>query len=273
LELKGRSVLIIDDNATNRTMLSKSIQTMGATTAEADGAKAALAWLQRTKFELVVLDFQMPEVSGLDLALAIRKDPSCGSPAIIMLSSVGDMIPVESLQRLGIHRNLSKPTRRHELKEALINALTAQGETTNSHESYTDQLAGPLAGMKILVAEDNPVNQKVATKILESFGCQVDVVANGLVAIEYSNTVAYDLILMDLQMPIIDGYEAAIAIRRNEMSKSRKTPIVALTAHALDRDRAKCLGIGMDGFLTKPIKPNVLFQEIQKWRQTERLAA
>jgi CheY-like chemotaxis protein len=119
--------------------------------------------------------------------------------------------------------------------------------------------------MRVLVAEDNQVNQKVAQRILESFGCSVKVVANGLLAVEQIDIEHFDLVLMDLQMPVLDGYEAAIAIRRNQAQRGKKTPIVALTAHALDRDRAKCFGIGMDGFLTKPIKPTILLQEMQKW--------
>ncbi|MEQ1823774.1 MAG: response regulator [Fimbriimonadaceae bacterium] len=263
--LAGRSVLIVDDNETNRLMLSKTVEVLGAKATEARGAEEALGWLQKAHFDIVILDYQMPDCSGMDLALSMRKDPSCGHPAIIMLSSVGDMIPAESLQRLSIHRNLSKPCRRHELRAALSEALSIMDVENANRESHIRDLKGPLLGMRVLVAEDNQVNQKVAQRILESFGCSVKVVANGLLAIEQSDAEPFDVILMDLQMPVLDGYEAAIAIRRNQTAQGKKTPIIALTAHALDRDRAKCYGIGMDGFLTKPIKPNILLQELQKW--------
>lgn len=259
--LQGKSVLIVDDNLTNRRVLHKTLETWGAKVAEANCAREALVCLDENHYDLILLDFQMPETSGLELAQIIQKREMSPAPAMIMLSSVGDLIAKESLKRFGVFRNLAKPARKHELEQAISAALGNRKVEQISLQLATNR--GPLAGVRILVAEDNPVNRKVTSKMLLNMGASVQLAENGQEAAHAAEHNAFDIILMDLQMPVMDGFEATIAIRA--MPMRQRTPIIALTAHAMERDRIKCLSIGMDSYLSKPIKPSDLLEELLKW--------
>lgn len=267
--LVEKAVLIVDDNLTNRRVLRKTIESFGATVGEAGSAKEALACLEFKAYDLIILDFQMPEISGTELAQMIRQRSLAVQPAMVMLSSVGDMISKESLTRFGIFRNLSKPARKHELEQAICGALGHRRASQNLESSAE---AGPLTGVKILVAEDNHVNRKVTSKMLLNMGASVHLAENGKEAVDCAKGEEFDIILMDLQMPVMDGFEATTAIRT--LSNGRQTSIIALTAHAMERDRTRCLSIGMDGYLSKPIKPEDLLKELLNWvRNTDRVAA
>jgi two-component system sensor histidine kinase/response regulator len=261
--LSGKRVLIVDDNLTNRRVLCKTIESWGAAVSEAGNAVEALACLDFSAFDVVLLDFQMPETSGLELAQKIRQKELPVQPALVMLSSVGDLIAKESLVRYSIFRNLSKPARKHELEQALVDALSVRRVPFVPQSPGAS--SGPIAKMRVLVAEDNAVNRKVTSKMLQNLGCEVDLAENGEEAVNMASGVNYHVILMDLQMPVVDGFEATEAIRIRERTENRHTPIVALTAHAMHRDRAKCLAVGMDGYLSKPVKPNELLEELLQW--------
>lgn len=267
--LQGKHILIVDDNATNRKVLCKAIESWGASVGEASNAQEGLACMNFTSYDLIILDCQMPLISGLDLAAMIRRREDGATVPMIMLSSVGDLIPKETLTTLGIFRNLAKPARRHELEQAVVSAFSSWRPELSLDLSGGSH--GPLANVKLLVVEDNPVNRKVTSKMLENFGAKITIAENGLEAIHRAAGEKFDAILMDLQMPVKDGFEATEEIRKLE--SNRHVPIIALTAHAMERDRAKCLGAGMDGYLSKPIKPNDLLAEILKWCVTETASA
>lgn len=266
--LAGKRVLVVDDNLTNRRVLAKTLTGWGAEVGQANSAREALACLDFQDYDLIILDFQMPEVNGLDLAARVRKLSLPSQPAMIMLSSVGELVSKEQLTRLGVFRNLAKPARKHELEQAITAALGRRKAEMSICEPDDNQ---PLSHVRILVVEDNPVNRKVTSKMLMNMGADVAIAENGREAVDRVEETAFDLVLMDLQMPIMDGLEATQAIRKIE--NGAKSPIIALTAHAMERDRLQCMAAGMDGYLSKPIKPNDLLRELLQWVGADRLAA
>jgi CheY-like chemotaxis protein len=185
-------------------------------------------------------------------------------PSLIMLSSVGQLVGSEVLQAAGIIRSLTKPVRQSELLGVLAEAK--QGQVARRELAEQPLPDRHRSHLRILVVEDNFVNRKVCQKILERHGCAVEFAENGQEAVnQVENRPDYDLILMDLQMPIMDGFEATLAIRARDRKVGRHTPIVALTAHAMRGDREKCLALGMDDYLTKPVKPQDIDLVIQRW--------
>jgi CheY-like chemotaxis protein len=221
-------------------------------------------------YDLAILDMQMPEMDGIELAQRIKTNPSISSTQLIMLSSVGRGISEEA-QRVGIAACLTKPVRQSQLFDAIVKAMAS------AEESSTPALAGaPLATRHsiseakskarpthahLLLAEDNSVNQIVAMRMLEKLGYRVDIVANGLEAIEALSRIPYAAVLMDVQMPEMDGHEATAEIRRREREGEegiRRTPIIAMTANAMQGDREKALEIGMDDYVSKPVKAEEL---------------
>jgi CheY-like chemotaxis protein len=254
--LHGTSALIVDDNDTNRAILERQLAAFGMTTLSAPDAATALELLRQaaesgTLPDVAVLDRHMPGMDGLDLSRLISGDPTFQHLRVIMLTSA-------SSARAGIGESvvayLTKPVRRSELLDALTAAL-AVGEVPAAVEPVAPSAAPATLGagaVRVLVAEDNPVNQKVAAAMLKRLGYRVDVVANGSEAVDAVEHVPYAAVLMDCQMPEMNGYEATEEIRRRE-TPGHHIPIVALTASAIKGDEDKCLAAGMDAYVTKPV--------------------
>jgi CheY-like chemotaxis protein/HPt (histidine-containing phosphotransfer) domain-containing protein len=272
--LKGARVLIVDDNATNRTVLYHQVLAWGMLPQSASDARQALDKLRAATahqpFDVVLLDMEMPEMDGLALARAVRADPALRNVKLILLTSVGRLGGEPDLQQLGLDGVLVKPVRQSELYNCLITVLgvaTAELEATRETLPYATREEGK--GVRVLVAEDNAVNQQVAVLMLQARGYTVDVVNNGREALEALARADYDAILMDCQMPEMDGFEATAQIRAREGS-ARHTPIIALTAHALRGEREKCLAAGMDDYLAKPLTPDALYATLRRWLPTAR---
>jgi signal transduction histidine kinase/CheY-like chemotaxis protein len=266
-QLEGLAVLVVDDNATNCRILEDVLRNWRMNPTTARGGAEALRALDRAAaagepFPLVLLDAVMPEMDGFALAAEIRKRPELAGAAIMMLSSGDRRGDAERCRALGLVRYLVKPVKQSDLMDALVEALGASGPAAERPV----RLAGPaMVGaarraapvcrpLRVLLAEDNVVNQRLAIRLLEKQGHTVTPVLNGLAAVEAIGKQAFDVVLMDVQMPILDGFEATARIRRDEAAAGRRTPIIALTAHAMKGDRERCLAAGMDGYLSKPIQ-------------------
>ena len=268
--LSNRRVLVVDDNATNRKVLSQQLMYLGMSPDCVDGADAAMHALDaeplEPPFELAVLDYMMPGCDGLELGRRIAADPRFRRIRLVLLTSAGRMHSSEVLEKLGFAAYLQKPVTHRELRDCLRRVMSA--EVSKWHESTQPVVAGPrplggAAPPRILLAEDNPVNQKVARGALEKLRCSVDIVNNGAEAVDAWSTRAYDLILMDCQMPVMDGYQATRTIRSREQAGTR-IPILALTADALSSAEQECLAAGMDGYLIKPLDRKRLAESIER---------
>jgi len=255
--LQNKSVLVVDDNATNRLILRNYLHNWGVDPKLVDGAAPALAEMRKHRFDLVLSDMQMPETSGLELAQGIKEEFGDDSPPVMILTSMGDRIPRNVMKKSGIVECLMKPVFRPRLAGSLMRALApsevslmdADPETESIQETLTPKVK--FTG-KLLLAEDNPINRKLALKLLETLGYEADVAVNGNEAVDAVQAKDYGLILMDCQMPEMDGYEATRKIRAAGNKKS-SIPILALTANAMRGDREKCIAAGMDDYLAKPI--------------------
>lgn len=262
-DLASLRVLMVDDNATNRKVVTRLLGRHGVEMAEAAGAHSALPLLNSFQPDIVLLDYQMPGTDGLSLAKQIQEAMGDKAPSMVMLSSVGQLVDSDLLRAVGVDWSLTKPVRHRELLHALDQfrkgtdrkRALERAPLPNHHRST----------LHILVVEDNFVNRKVCEKILARHGCSLAFAENGKEAVDRCLEESFDLIFMDLQMPIMDGFEATLAIRRIDRDRGGHTPIVALTAHAMRGDREKCLAMGMDDYLTKPIKPEDLDRAIQRW--------
>lgn len=262
--LHGLSILVVDDNNTNRKVLTRFLSGEGCDVHVADHGASALTMLDKRTCDVVLLDYQMPDMDGVQLAREIQARFHGRAPAMVLLSSVSHLIGSEALASLGVLRSLTKPVRQHELLATLTEVR--RGLVTSAPSAEPLQVASPALGMRILVVEDNFVNRKVCEKILSRQGYEVHFAENGAEALTKSDAIAYDLVLMDLQMPVLDGFEATLAIRKRERGTNCRTPIVALTAHAMQGDREKCLAVGMDDYMTKPIKPQELEAMVERYR-------
>jgi signal transduction histidine kinase/DNA-binding response OmpR family regulator len=268
--LRGLHVLSVDDNATNRLILGQQLRSWGCRSVEAASGPEALTLLHDAlaadPFQLVLLDLQMPDMDGAQVAAAIRTDPRCAALPLVLLSSMGGMRGVETARSLGFDASLSKPVCQSTLLETVTAVLaqcaagSARGEATPTAPSD--------ARLAVLLAEDNPVNRTVLLTMLERLGCRTDTVVNGRDAVHavLRGEPRYDLVLMDVQMPELDGLEATVEIRRREAASGQRTPIVAITAHATAGQRERCLAAGMDDYLAKPVTLDDLRQKLSFWR-------
>ncbi len=264
-QLQGKHVLIVDDNPTNCRILSLQCRNWGLKALPVQSGAEALDHLRNgRKFDLGILDMQMPDMDGIELALAIRSLAISKDMPLIMLSSVGK--PEQRQQELETAHFqvfLSKPVKQFRLYKAFVEALgTSETEVNlkvNQKTSKIDHDLGNRHPLRILIAEDNPVNQKLAIRVLEKMGYRADAVGNGLEAIESLGRQLYDVVFMDVQMPEMDGLEATRRIRSN-FAKADQPRIIAMTANAMLGDRDLCLEAGMDDYITKPIR----FGEIQE---------
>jgi PAS domain S-box-containing protein len=266
--LVGQPVLIVDDNATNRRIFEEVLEAWGARPLAVDGGPAALEALRdaadrHEPFAAALVDGMMPGMDGEQLIGLIRAEPAIAGVPVLLLTSAGRPDDPARLQALGVAACLTKPVRQSELFNELTRAL---GPATDADRPTAPAAASPRAaaphGLRVLLAEDNLVNQKVAVYMLERLGHSVTVAGDGREALQALYGAAVDLVLMDLQMPGMDGFEALAAIRASESTASRRLPVIALTAHAMKGDRERCLAAGFDGYITKPIREPDLRAEL-----------
>jgi signal transduction histidine kinase/CheY-like chemotaxis protein len=268
LRLLGVSALIVDDNATNRRILADTLLRWGMQPTCVTGGKEALEALgqaaaQGSPFPLVLSDVQMPEMDGFELADRIRRNPALAGVTIMMLTSGAQREDAARCRELGVACHLTKPIRQVELRAAIVRALggspvKAQRE---SPAALPESREG-RAGLRVLVAEDNAVNQQLARRLLEKRGHTVILAGNGLEALASLVRDSFDVVLMDVQMPEMDGFEATAAIREKEKATGQHLAIIAMTAHAMKGDRERCLAAGMDGYVSKPVQPRELFEAL-----------
>jgi signal transduction histidine kinase/DNA-binding response OmpR family regulator len=279
ISLEKLRVLIVDDNATNRKILSHQLRSWRLLYEEADCGNRALELLQQAArqgapFDLAILDLMMPEMDGFELARRIKAEPALAGTHLVLLTSFGQRGQSKTADEIGIAACLTKPVRQSQLFDCLTTVINQQSMVTKSVVQVArrrssvepNRVIAPRAAahQRILLAEDNIVNQKVAMLQLQKLGYRADAVANGVEVLEALDRIAYDLVLMDCQMPEMDGYEATAEIRRRE-GAHKHTPIIAMTAHALEGDREHCLNAGMDDYLAKPVKAEALSQILDRW--------
>ncbi|HEY2827564.1 MAG TPA: response regulator [Pirellulales bacterium] len=279
-QLKGRRILVVDDNATNRRILDELLRSCQMEPIVVADGPAALAAMEKSQaeerpFPFVLLDAHMPQMDGFMLAQRIKSNPRHAGVTLMMLSSAVLPADVERCREAGIAIYLTKPIKRSELFEALVRAANLAAENISEKpiptETSTVQTGAGEVGRRlcILLAEDNPVNQCVILGILEKRGHDLTVVKDGKEAVQAVRNRHFDIILMDVQMPEMDGLDATEAIREFERTIGQHTPIVALTARAMKGDRECCLAAGMDSYLSKPIQPRELMATIEELVPTE----
>ena len=283
IDLSRIPVLSVDDNAINRRVIHEQLTSWGMESTALSSGPEALVELRHAveagkPYPIALLDHHMPGMDGEALAKTIRSDPKLKNTKLVILSSAGKQGISKRLRSIGFSAILVKPVSQSQLLDTIRTALDPSADRATDHppgdlaEEILESTAGRSGGNKperrnmgcILLAEDNLVNQKVATKILGRLGYQVDVAADGLQAIEMLRRFPYDAVLMDCQMPVLDGYAATVEIRRSMEAWSR-VPIIAMTANAMEGDREKCLKIGMDDYLSKPVKPEELEKTLLVW--------
>ena len=255
IELTGRTALVVDDNDTNRHIIDRQLRNWGIVPALASSGKEALSLLRdetlRAKVAVAILDLHMPGMDGMELARQLKSNPATAAIPLALLSSGGNE-SAQTARQAGFAVSLMKPVKQSELYDALNSAVGSIIPVVNEIAPAT--APENARKLKILVAEDNRVNQLVATGIIEKLGYRADVVADGEETLEALRRIPYDLILMDCQMPIMDGFEATQHIRKIQIPGGHRTAIVAMTANAMEGDREKCLAAGMDDYLSKPIQ-------------------
>jgi two-component system sensor histidine kinase/response regulator len=285
--LAGLRVLIVDDNETNRKILLHQTASWGMFGVEADSGAKALELLrsavQTKPFDMAILDLMMPEMDGFELARTIKTDANISGVSLVLLPSYGKRGYEQISREMGIAAYLQKPVRQSQLYNCLVkviaeksvNADTSQLSRLIEQNSSSVATASPkseretaAAKVRILVAEDNVINREVAFSQLQSLGYSTDMVINGREAVEAVKNQKYNVVLMDCQMPEMDGFEATAEIRRLE-GESNHTVIIAMTAHALEGEREKCLAAGMDDYLSKPVKIETLREMLEKWTISE----
>src|SRR3989441_1837390 len=260
--LGGRRMLIVDDNQTNRRILREMLAAEGINVDEASTAAEGLDALRRVRYDLAILDVQMPDMDGFQLATAVRAEQKIARTNLLMLTSAGQRGDGERCRELGIRAYLTKPMSRVDLLEALGTVLAGSPDDGGASEVITRHtIAESRKSLRVLLAEDNPVNQQVAVAMLVKRGHEVHVSSNGREAVDAVKQRDYDVVLMDIQMPEMDGFEATHVIR--ELPKGKDLPIIGLTAHALSGERERCLSRGMSDYLAKPFKGHELFALVE----------
>jgi PAS domain S-box-containing protein len=265
-------ILVVDDNQTNRIILTKNVEALGSRVdAVASGAKALEVLRNADRvgdpYHIVLLDMQMPSMDGEQTARAIKSDPVMKDVKIIILTSMGQRGDAVRLEALGCSGYLLKPVKQQMLFDAVIEALGRKEEHQQgliTRHSLSEQRK---QGLRLLLAEDNSLNQKLAVALLQKAGYSVDAVETGQQALERVKVIPYSAVLMDVQMPEMDGFESTQQIRIWERERGSHIPIIAMTAHAMQGDRERCLEAGMDDYITKPIEPKVLFSVLDRWVQ------
>jgi two-component system, sensor histidine kinase and response regulator len=267
--LEDVRVLVVDDNATNRHILERTLGYWRMRPTAVSNATAALNLLHEANaagvpFSLLVADCHMPEVDGFMLVEQVQRAPDLSNLVTIMLTSGGQRGDAERCKQLGIAAYLIKPVIQADLLEALLQVLAYRSGAPKPDQVITRHtLREGRMPLRILLAEDNLVNQKLASRLLENQGHMVVVAADGAQALDTFEKQSFDLVLMDAQMPVMDGFECTAAIRRLEQATRAHIPIIAMTAHAMVGDRQRCLQAGMDGYIAKPVHAHELFETIE----------
>jgi len=264
--MAGRAILVVDDNGTNRHIASELLTQWGALTVTAGDAAAAMAELGRRQFDLMLVDAIMPGTDGVTLIQQARTRFGSSAPrAVLMLSSADHPGEIDHAQHAGIHLHMRKPILRTRLLDALLHALKAHASLPAS----TPEAGVPAPGrrLRILLAEDDPVNQRVATALLTHRGHEVTLALNGHAAVESYMFGSFDLILMDVNMPEMDGLKATRSIRATEKHTGAHVPIIAVTANAIKGDDRKCLAAGMDDYISKPIRAADLISIVERYAE------
>jgi len=274
-QFRGLRVLIVDDNSTNRRLLRMLLTSWGSRYEECDSGASALEEMRAAQragrsYSLALVDYQMPEMDGEELARLVKADPTIADTPLIMLSSIAGMSEIAQMEAAGFAACLSKPIKQSQLFDCIsvvVNRPTPHQQLSKTRiitAHSLDQIR-ERERIHILVAEDNPVNQKVAVRTLEKLGFRAQVAANGVAALASLESASFDLVLMDCQMPEMDGFEATRRIRARERGTGARIPIIAMTANAMAGDREQCLGAGMDDYIAKPFNPQELVRLIERW--------
>jgi PAS domain S-box-containing protein len=275
VKLRDLPVLVVDDNSTNRKILEEMIANWRMKPVAAPSGAAAMEALQRahksgTPFRLVLLDGHMPGMDGFEVAARVKQDPQLHGAEVILLTSAGRNEDVARAKTVGVAAALSKPVKQSELWDAIVTALNVPGRQkaqASSSSAARTRARAARQPLRVLLAEDNPVNQEVALRLLERRGHSVIVAENGRQALTAIERHKFDLVLMDVQMPEMGGLEATQLIREKEKSTGEHLPILAMTAHAMQGDRERCIAAGMDGYLAKPIDPKSFLQTVEGIKQ------
>lgn len=263
----GTKVLVVDDNETNRLILQEMLSNWGMTTVLADGSATAMKAIDDANadddpFGLVVTDVNMPDEDGFGFVKRLRDHALIENAPVIMLTSGGRLGDKSRREELGIADRLMKPVKQSELFDSIVRALGVNS-TEDDHDDEIENEIG-IRPLKVLLTEDNVVNQKLAVGLLSKYGHTVLIANNGQEAVDALLNETFDVVLMDVQMPVLDGLEATRAIRENEKESGKKTPIIAMTAHAMKGDREDCIDAGMDEYVTKPIRSATLMEALAK---------
>ena len=267
--LQGTRVLIVDDNATNRLILEEMVQAWGMLPRLAQSAEEAMRLIRQARqrgesYQMVLTDVNMPEVDGFTLARWIKQEPGVDSTPIIALTSGVRSDDCRHAEEAGIVAHLMKPVKQSELLEAIGKSLGLAAVTEETEPTSQTTKERPPPSLRVLLAEDSPLNEMLAVALLEKHGHAVVVARTGKEAIQAWAALPFDVVLMDVEMPEMDGLQATASIRAEEQKKGTHTPIIAMTAHAIKGDRERCLGAGMDDYISKPIRAQQLFEKLQK---------
>jgi two-component system, sensor histidine kinase and response regulator len=272
LDWSELSVLVVDDNFTNRRILEEMLHGWRVRVTTVSGGQEALEAMRQANekdqpYSLVLLDAMMPVMDGFELAEAIKQHPRLARATIMMLTSADRQGDAARCRELGVAAHLIKPIKQSDLLNSLqqvlgLPAADVRKPAEASQESAEVAAALPARSLHVLLAEDNAVNQRLVLRTLEKHGHTVVVASTGKEALAALDWQTFDLILMDVQMPEMDGFEATVAIRAREQATGRHVPIVAMTAHAMQGDRERCLEAGMDGYVAKPIQSKELLRAI-----------
>jgi CheY-like chemotaxis protein/anti-sigma regulatory factor (Ser/Thr protein kinase) len=268
-QIAGLSVLIVDDNLTNRRILGEMLRRWGMQPELAANGAEAITMLQQADrsgagFGLLLVDAQMPDMDGFTLVERVRQQADMRKITIMMLTSSGQRGDAARCRELGIAAYLVKPIVQSQLLDAILNVLGTRGDKAHPAPLVTrHSLREGHRSLRVLLAEDNAVNQVLASRLLERHGHTVVVAGDGRKALEALEKQKFDLVVMDVSMPEMDGFEAAAAIRAREEGTGAHIPIIAMTAHAMKGDRERCLAAGMDAYVSKPIQASELIQAIK----------
>ncbi len=277
-DVRGVRILAVDDNATNRLVLSEQLSSWGVRHEEADSAAQALRMLQAAvtagdPFRIVITDMQMPVTDGETLGKAIKADPALRGALLVMMTSLGLRGDAKRLEEIGFSAYLTKPVKQSQLHDCLATVLgrsLGNGRVEPALLTRHSLSEARRHGFRILLADDNSTNQQVALRVLEKLGYRAEAVANGQEAVQALSDAPYDLVFMDVQMPVMDGFEATRAIRSGTSGvRNPRVPVIAMTAHAMKGDRERCLEEGMDDYVSKPIVPADLVKALEKWLPKE----
>ena len=272
-KLEGISVLVVDDNETNRLILHEMISAWGCNVSIVSSGEKAIAELRRASkagnpYNLVLLDFLMPGMDGFEVARRIGEGSDFGNPKLVMLTSVGKTDDIKRCRELDITSYLLKPIKQKELLQTILHALGEPENEPEKDQRKEGMEINPVAkDIRILLVEDNRINRQIAISLLKKKGWYVFPVENGKEAIDALQKETFDIVLMDVQMPVMDGFKATSLIRAQEKHTEKHIPILAMTAYALKGDRERCLDAGMDDYITKPINADELYETVTKWIQ------